>query len=148
MMMIADKDREEREQSREPQRLERTGLRVNKYNNPEGQTALCFPGTSNHPLQMHESEDRMTDLTLQTLVLQTAYAMTRPWMRLDQSPVMTDGVGVARPPGDGEILTHGTPCYVNNNVTASSPVILSLPRRSRQNARSVGALRRFICTEK
>ncbi|XP_067370415.1 chymotrypsin-like elastase family member 3B isoform X1 [Channa argus] len=34
-------------------------------------------------------------------------------LKLDKSPIMTDSVGVACLPTAGEILTHGTPCYIS-----------------------------------
>ena len=53
-------------------------------------------------------------------------------LKLDKSPIMNDSVGVACLPAAGEILAHGTSCYISgwgnlySNVTLSSSVLLRL----------------------
>lgn len=49
-------------------------------------------------------------------------------LKLDKSPIMTDSVGVACLPAAGEILAHGTPCYLSGwgNLYSNVSVSLSL----------------------
>lgn len=48
-------------------------------------------------------------------------------LKLDKSPIMNDSVGVACLPAAGEILAHGTPCYLSGwgNLYSNVPVSLS-----------------------
>lgn len=49
-------------------------------------------------------------------------------LKLDKSPIMSDSVGVACLPAAGEILAHGTPCYLSGwgNLYSNVPVSSSL----------------------
>ncbi|KAG7228884.1 hypothetical protein INR49_008662, partial [Caranx melampygus] len=60
-------------------------------------------------------------------------------LKLDKSPIMNDSVSVACLPEPGEILSHGTPCYISgwgnlySNVTLSSPALQSLLHNKRSH---------------
>ncbi len=45
-------------------------------------------------------------------------------LKLDKSPIMSDSVGVACLPEAGEILSHGTPCYISGwgNLYTNGPM--------------------------
>lgn len=49
-------------------------------------------------------------------------------LKLDKSPIMNDSVAVACLPAAGEILAHGTPCYLSGwgNLYSNVAVSLSL----------------------